>query len=178
MLLLTCVPGWQRYVQDNGRAGMDTEILPIIRAPEGKLGESLPRSAIMSHLPRLASGAGFDGVDNWNARYENLRSACRFINWPGLCLCAVLAQAIEKLEPRPGCHSRHHCRRRIFDCYWLRHLQRRRNRNVLDPLIQWQHGKMELVWLSNMPQPLNYQHLPLRISNLIQVPRLFPPDQA
>jgi branched-chain amino acid transport system substrate-binding protein len=122
----------------------------IIRAPENvKWGETLGKNGdYVTIFPGWQNGEKFPGVDELNATYQaEFGRPADLLTGPAYACVQILANAIEKAGGLD--------RDKIRDAMAATDMQTvigpvtfnpDGTGNVLDPLIQWQDGKLQLVW--------------------------------
>ena len=150
LLTLPIFPDGSGMFKTMAELGWTPKFSLVIRAPEGvNWGESLGKiGEYVTIFPGWHHGAKFEGVDKLNARYEELYGRpADLLTGPAYACVQILAQAIEKA----GTLDRDVISDTIASGEFSTVIGKVTfnadgTGNVLDPLIQWQNGKMELVW--------------------------------
>lgn len=130
--------------------GWTPEFSLVIRAPEGvEWGEDL--GAIGDYVtifPGWHYGANFEGVDELNARYEELYGRpADLLTGPAYACVQILVAAIEEAGTLDKDTIRDTIAAGTFETViGTVTFNEDGTGNVMDPLIQWQNGQMELVY--------------------------------
>ncbi len=133
----------------------------IIRAPEGiNWGESMGKIGdYVTIFPGWHHGAKFPGVDELNAQYQaDFGRPADLLTGPAYACVQIVAAAIEKAGTLDRLAIRDAMAATDMDTViGPVTFNSDGTGNILNPLIQWQNGKMELVWpLDQATAPLLY----------------------
>lgn len=133
----------------------------IIRAPEGvNWGESMGTIGdYVTIFPGWHNGANFTGVDELNAQYQaEFGRPADLLTGPAYACVQIIAAAIEKAGTLDRVAIRDAMAATDMDTViGPVTFNEDGTGNIMNPLIQWQSGKMELVWpLDHATAPFLY----------------------
>lgn len=153
LLSLPIFPDGSGMFKTMAELGWTPKFSLVIRAPEGvNWGESMGTIGdYVTIFPGWHHGANFPGVDELNAAYEaKLGRPADLLTGPAYACVQIIAAAIEKAGTLD--------REAVRDAMAATDVETvigpvtfnaDGTGNVLNPLIQWQSGKLELVWPSD-----------------------------
>ncbi len=150
LLTMPIFPDGSAMFKTMSELGWAPKFALVIRAPEGlNWGESMGKVGdYVTIFPGWHYGVKFPGVDNLNEQYQaKFGRPADLLTGPAYACVQVIAAAIEKTGTLD--------RDAVRDAMAATDMEtvigpvtfnEDGTGNVLDPLIQWQNGKMELVW--------------------------------
>jgi putative multiple sugar transport system substrate-binding protein len=150
LLTMPIFPDGSQMFKTMEQLGWTPKFSLVIRAPEGvNWGSDLGKTGdYVTIFPGWHYAAKFEGVDKLNARYQELYGRpADLLTGPAYACVQILVAAIEQA----GTLDRDVIRDTIAAGSFNTVIgpvtfNADGTGNVLDPLIQWQNGKMELVW--------------------------------
>jgi branched-chain amino acid transport system substrate-binding protein len=150
LLTMPIFPDGSAMFKTMSELGWAPKYALVIRAPEGlNWGESMGATGdYVTIFPGWHHGAKFEGVEELNAAYQaKLGRPADLLTGPAYACVQIIAAGIEKA----GTLDREAVRDAIAAIDTTTVIgpvtfNADGTGNVLNPLIQWQNGKMELVW--------------------------------
>jgi branched-chain amino acid transport system substrate-binding protein len=150
LLTMPIFPDGSQMFKTMEQLGWTPKFSLVIRAPEGvNWGSDLGKTGdFVTIFPGWHFAAQFEGVDKLNARYQELYGRpADLLTGPAYACVQILAAAIEQAGTLDHDVIRDTVAAGSFETViGPVTFNADGTGNVLDPLIQWQNGKMELVW--------------------------------
>lgn len=150
LLTMPIFPDGSAMFTTMAELGWTPKFALVIRAPEGvNWGESLGKIGdYVTIFPGWHHAANFEGVDKLNERHQELYGRpADLLTGPAYACVQILAKAIEEAGTLDRDTIISTISAGSFDTViGPVTFNADGTGNVLDPLIQWQNGKMELVW--------------------------------